>query len=201
MIVDFIQVKDKLNLGARLFVRNEIRKRTPLLSQIAVIPQHEGSDASFETVDKEVNEIEYVPTIGEPISLTQEQMATISASEIEQLLVSMAEDFAHKMQKFFYRRMGEILDEAGQTMTENKPIDNESVLKLLESVDIDFDDVRDRPHMPTMVLHPDTMQRLIEEKERMSEDEVNALELKQREILDRKYEEYVLRENNRKLVD
>ena len=184
-----------------MFVRNEIRKRTPLLNQIAVIPQHEGSDASFETVDKEVNEIEYVPTIGEPISLTQEQMATISSSEVEQFLVSMAEDFAHKMQKFFYRRMGEILEEAGQTMTENKPIDNESVLRLLESVDIDFDDVRDRPHMPTIVLHPDTMQRLIEEKERMSEDEVSALELRQREILDRKYEEYVLRENNRKLVD
>jgi hypothetical protein len=201
MIVDFIQIKRRLDLGARNFIRNEIKKRTPFLNQIGVIPQHEGSDASFETVDKEVNEIEYKPIAGEAVSLTAEEMATISLSEVEQLLIKMAEDFAHKAQQFAFQRFGEILEEAGQTLTENKPIDNESVLRLMDSVDIDFDDTRDRPHMPTIVLHPNTLQRLQDEKQRMSEEQVRAFELKQQEILNRKYEEYVLRENNRKLVD
>lgn len=201
MIADFIQTKEKLNIAADNFVMAEANRRMPLVSQIAIVPQHEGNAASYETVDKEVNEINLVPVGSETRPLTMEEMAQLSMNDIEQLLVMLAEDFAHKLERFALQRMGEILNSAGQTFHENKPIDNESVVNSFENIEIDFDDTRDKPHLPSIVLHPETLNRLKEQKEKMSDEEIRNLELRHEKILDLKYEEYVSRENNRKLVD
>lgn len=201
MIADFVQIKKKLSIVADNFVMAEANRRMPLVSQIAVVPKHEGDAASYETVDKEVNEIDFVPVGSETRPLTREEIAQLSMNDIEQLLIKLAEDFAYKLEKFALQRMGEILDDAGQTFHENKPIDNESIVNSLENIEVDFDDSRDKPHLPSIVLHPQTLKRLKEQKEKMSDEEIKTLELRHEKILDIKYEEYVSRENNRKLVD
>jgi hypothetical protein len=66
---------------------------------------------------------------------------------------------------------------------------------------VDFDDTRDRPHVPSIVLNPKTFEQLKEQTEKMSAEELAAIERRRQEILDKKYEEYVSRESNRKLVD
>lgn len=86
-------------------------------------------------------------------------------------------------------------------MVEGGPLGPESFLRSLEMVQVDFDDVRDRPHIPSIVLHPTTFEKLKEQADKMSTEELDAIERRRQEILDKKYEEYVSRENNRKLVD
>ena len=108
MIVDFIEVKRALDKTAHLFLRAEIRKRMPFVSQIGVIPQHEGSDASYETVDRQVQEIEYQLTTSEPVTLTRDEMAGLSLAEVEQLLLKLAEDLAHKIERTALEKMGQI---------------------------------------------------------------------------------------------
>jgi hypothetical protein len=201
MIVDFVQIKRKLSIAADNFVMAEAKKHMPLVSQIQIVMKHEGDEASYETVDKEVNDIDFVPVMSETKPLTREEMAQLSMGDIEQLLAKLAEDFARKSERFALQRMGEILNAAGQTFNENKPFDNESVVDDLEKIQIDFDDTRDKPHLPSIVLSPDTLRRLKDEKEKMSEEEIHNLEIRRQRILDLKYEEYVSRENNRKLVD
>jgi len=49
MIVDFIKVKRALDKAANMFIRAEIKKLTPFVSQIGVIPQHDGSDALYDS--------------------------------------------------------------------------------------------------------------------------------------------------------
>ena len=99
MIVDFIEVKRALEKTAHLFLRAEIRKRMPFVSQLGVVPQHEGSDSSYETVDRQVQEIDYQLTTSEPVTLTRDEMTTLSLGEVEQLLLKLAEDLAHKIER------------------------------------------------------------------------------------------------------
>jgi hypothetical protein len=201
MIVDFIEVKRALDKAANMFIRAEIKKRTPFVSQIGVIPQHEGSDASYETVDRRVQEIDYQLTLSKPITLTKEEMAGLSIDDIQRLLTEVAEDMAHKIERTALDKLGQILEDTGNTVVESGPLGPESFLRSLEVMQVDFDDVRQRPHIPQIVLHPNTFAKLKAQTDRMSADELNAIERRREEILDKKYEEYVSRENNRKLVD
>jgi len=201
MIVDFIKVKHALDKAANMFIRAEIKKRTPFVSQIGVIPQHEGSDASYETVDRQVQEIDYQLTLSKPIELTKEQMGRLSLDDIQRLLTDVAEDMAHKIESTALGKLGQILEDTGNTIVESGPLGPESFLRSLEVMQVDFDDVRERPHIPSIVLHPNTFARLKEQTDKMSADELNAIERRREAILDKKYEEYVSRENNRKLVD
>jgi hypothetical protein len=201
MIVDFIEVKRGLEKTAHLFLRAEIRKRMPFVSQLGVVPQHEGSDASYETVDRQVQELEYQLTTSEPVTLTRDEMVRISLAEVEQLLLRLADDLAHKIERTALEKMGQILEETGNTVVESGPLGPESFLRSLEVMHVDFDDVRDRPHIPSIVLHPRTFEKLKERTDMMSREELDAIERRRQAILDKKYEEYVSRENNRKLVD
>jgi hypothetical protein len=156
MIVDFIKVKHALDKAANLFIRAEIKKRTPFVSQIGVIPQHEGSDASYETVDRQVQEIDYQLTLSKPIELTKEQMGQLTLDDIQRLLTDVAEDMAHKIESAALGKLGQILEDTGNTVVENGPLGPESFLRSLEVMQVDFDDVRERPHIPSIVLHPNT---------------------------------------------
>jgi hypothetical protein len=59
---------------------------------------------------------------------------------------------------------------------------------------VDFDDVRDRPHIPSIVLHPETFRKLKERTDKMSAEELEAIERRRQEILDKKFEEYLSRD-------
>lgn len=173
----------------------------PFVSQIGVVPQHEGSDASYETVDRQVKEVDYQLATTEPVTLTRDEMSRISLPEIQQLLLKLAEDLAHKIEEGALKKFGEILEHTGNTVVERGPLSPESFLRSLEIMQVDFDDVRDRPHLPSIVLHPETFRKLKERTDQMSAEELEAIERRRQEILDKKFEEYVSRENNRKLVD
>lgn len=201
MIVDFSGVKRVLDKTANMFIRAEIKKRTPFVSQIGVIRQHEGSDASYETVDRQVQEIDYQLTLSKPVTLTKEEMGRLSIDDIQKLLTEVAEDMAHKIERAALGKLGTILEETGNTVVESGPLGPDSFLRSLEVMQVDFDDVRERPHIPQIVLHPNTFARLKEQTDKMSADELNAIERRREQILDKKYEEYVSRENSRKLVD
>lgn len=122
MIIDFIQIKLALDKAANIFIRSEIKKRTPFVSQIGVIPQHEGADASYETVDRQVQEIDYQLTLSKPIELTKEQMSQLSLDEIQRLLTDVAQDMAHKIESTALGRLGQILEDTGNTVVESGPI-------------------------------------------------------------------------------
>jgi hypothetical protein len=163
MIVDFIQIKRALDKAANKFIRAEIKKRTPFVSQIAVIHQHEGSDASYETVDRQVQETDYHLTLSKPITLSKDEMGRLSLAEIEKLLIDVAEDMAHKIERTALDKLGRILEDSGNTIVESGRLGPESFLRSLEVMQVDFDDVRERPHIPQIVLHPDTFARLKEQ--------------------------------------
>lgn len=200
MIVDFTSIKGKLNQVINLFLRAEIERRTPLLSMAGRRIAHEGDKTSYETTDKEERQMEY-QMAETSFSLTRDEMAKMTFPEILKRIEDAAEDMAKQIEGGVFQTISKEVDKVGNTIEEHSQFSPETLLKGLEIIDIDFDDARDKPRMPTLFVHPNVWGKLKEQDARMTEEERREFERRQKEILDRKYAQYVERESKRKLVD
>ena len=81
MIVDFVSIKQRLDQITTTFLREEVKKRTPFLSQVGRQLLHEGDKHSYETVDHEKGSMEFQEA-GSSFQLTQEEMSKITLKEI-----------------------------------------------------------------------------------------------------------------------
>jgi hypothetical protein len=60
----------------------------------------------------------------------------------------------------FYSQLSEICDAAGQSIDSGgRPIDHEVILEAIAAVEFDFDE-EGNPKFPTIVMHPDTAEKL-----------------------------------------
>ena len=112
-----------------------------------------------------------------------------------------AKDMAGQMERTTFQTMGEEIEKAGNVISSNPPFSPDAFLQALEMVELDFDDDRDKPHIPFLVMSPNLAQKVMEEEKQRSQEEKDAFEKRKQTILDKKFEEYVERENKRKLVD
>jgi hypothetical protein len=200
VIVDFISIKEKLNKTADFVLKTEMERRMPFVRMISTHVQHEGDEASYQTVDNETKEIDYQKT-GTWFSLSHDEIAAMSYDDVIEKVIEIASDLAKQIEQNAFARINVILDEAGRTFENKEPISSKVFVDSLEDTEIDFDDTRDKPNLPTIVLHPSALERLKEQDAKMTEEEKQELTRREAEILDRKYEQYLSRENNRKLVD
>lgn len=200
MIVDFISIKEKLHNGINLYLRAEVKRRAPFLNMIGSRYTHEGDESSYETVDKQEKKMEYKRAETKLI-LTKEEMSKITFPEILKKIEDLAEDMARQMEGGAFQTLAEETEKVGNTIKGNPPFSPEALLQGLEMIDIDFDDARDKPSLPTIFIHPSQWEKIKEQDEKMTEEQKKEFEKKQQVVLDKKYQEYVTRENKRKLVD
>jgi hypothetical protein len=200
MIVDFVSIKEKLHQGINLFLRAEVKKRSPFLSLVGSHLMHEGDEHSYETVDKQEKRMEFQKAETR-FSLTRDEMSKITFPEILKKMEDSAEDMARQMEGGAFQTIAQEIDKVGNTIPGNPAYSPEALLQGLEMIDIDFDDARDKPRMPTVFIHPSQWEKFKEQDAKMTEEQHKELERKQQAILDKKYEEYVAREGKRKLVD
>jgi len=200
MIVDFVKIKKKLSQWADIFLREEIKRRTRFASRLGSHIIHEGDRASYETVDKEKKKLEYKKAESS-FSLTREEMDKITFKEIVEKLKVVAEDMARQIEGGLFQTLSKGIEEAGNVIPGNPPLSPDSILRGLEMIKVDFDDSRDKPILPVLVMHPNLAKKAMEQEAQMTEEEKREFEKKQKQILDKKYEEYLVRESKRKLVD
>jgi len=199
-MVDFTSIKRKLNQGINLFLRAEIKRRTPLLSMVGKRIAHEGDKTSYETIGKEEKHMEYQKAESS-FSLTRDELGKMTFAEILKKVEGAAEDMARQMEGGAFQTISKEVEKVGNTIEGNPPFSPAALLKGLEMMDIDFDDARDKPQLPTIFIHPSQWEKIKEQDARMTEEERREFERNQKEILDRKYAQYVERESKRKLVD
>ncbi|MFG1799503.1 hypothetical protein ACGFI4_04905 [Micromonospora carbonacea] len=157
---------------------------------------HEGDTADFSTVQGEVKDVEFRDFSLEQ-RLTLSALPTMTHEEILGIMASFGSDFGSKVARSFHEHLGQTLEEAGQTVSiEDGPIDADFLLRVLESLEIDFDD-NGNPNPLDFVGGSGEVRRKILQIQ--SEDE--RFQEKSKEIMDRKREQWSARESNRKLVD
>lgn len=201
MIVDFTPIKVKLDKIAHAHLKFVLKREGGFLNQIKLHIFHEGhGEYSYQTVDNET--IEQSNELFESsFDIPKQNIKNIKIHEVLQLFENLGIGMAKKRAEFALKRINDSIEKVGNVVEGHNMTFAESSLAMLEKVQIEFDDTRDKPSLPTMLVHPSTSEKLREEEKSMSKEDKIIYEQKQAEILDRKYEEYVLRESNRKLVD
>jgi len=157
-------------------------------------PIREGSKVVFHRYDGSIDNV--------PMKLSSGKM-TIKCDDLEEKgltavlesIEQVANDMANQQSKFFIERLNEICKESGQVCdNQGRPFTFETLLNLLESIDIDFNE-QGQPQMPTIMAGPSIIEKVKDLKPTHEQDE------KYNEIISRKYIEWRDRESNRRLVD
>lgn len=106
MIADFNSIKRKLHQAINVFLREEVKCRTPFLSHIGAHYVHEGDRTSYETVDKEKRNLKYQKAES-AFTLNREQMNEIKFPQIVEKIQQSAEDMAGQMERVVFQSMNE----------------------------------------------------------------------------------------------
>jgi len=199
VIVDLPVLKADLDRRLRLQSRAAIRS-TPFLGAIGWHFQHEGDRAKHTNMDGEEQDITYREA-QETVAATREDISQMTAADVHARMMDAARSVAQQATRGAFQDLSAEIDRAGNTMSVQDPTSPEAFLAMLERISIDFDDARDRPHMPTLVAHPSQQTKVAAHWNGMTADQRADFEARKEAILDRKWAEYVSRENNRKLVD
>lgn len=137
----------------------------------------------------------------ESISATAEQMSKLSSEEVFKMVLGAAESVARQATQGAFETLNAEIEAAGNTVRSADPTSPEAFLAVLERISVDFDDDRSKPCLPTLVCHPSAFPEIERRWNQLTDAERATYERRREEILDRKYAEYVSRENARALVD
>jgi len=202
MIVDFTRIKNKLNKIANGHYKFILSKEQSFVGEFAVHLAHEGHGLfSYQSIDNETTERDSVHIESVLPGISLEQLKNLKLPDVLEMFENLAIDMAKQKKVFALQRLTEETEKTGNFLDATNESFADSSLAMLEMLSVEFDETRDAPRLPTLLLHPTTAQKLRKEEESMSEQDIHNYEQRQADILDRKYEEYVLREGNRKLVD
>jgi hypothetical protein len=200
MIVDFPREKRKADEQLKLNSRLQMREHSPFLRMIKRHFQHEGETASYTTVDGETRELGY-DLAEATVSIPVLEIPNLTVDDVQARVASSVADVAAQVTRGAFATMSTEIERAGNSIQVADPFSSEAYLQALETVLVDFDDTRDKPELPQFVGHPSQRARAEARWEAMTTDEWAHFNTCLDEILDRKYAEYISRENARKLVD
>lgn len=199
MIADFVAVKKRLYQFLNIVMVAEMKKHAPLMAMSQHHVIHEGDASSYETVSHETKELD-LQEAQASFSLTRDEMGAITFQEVIGKMCSCAADMARQIEQRAFKTIDEVVASTGNTVVASE-FGLGAMLEMLEKIQIDFDDTREKPSMPSMLLSPEMIRKLQEADRAMTEEARREFETKKEAVLDRKFEEYAARERKRKLVD
>jgi hypothetical protein len=136
--------------------------------------------------------------IGSEFTVLPADVPTLVGEKLDAKLEEMAQTFISQSAKAFFKKMGEITEQAGTSINAGgKPVSAEMFLDMIDAVQMEFGSDGKPTH--SFVIHPDMAPAV----KKVAEQFENDPELKRRhaEILERQREAWAARESNRKLVD
>ena len=163
------------------------------MRDIKAVVMHEGHRMELRRSDGSI-ERRLLKNIGTAIRIHTDDLEKRGLQAVLAAMEVAAADLAEKQSRFFFERLNETLEEAGQTRDAGgKPFTFDLMLEALEMVDIDFDE-HGQPIWPTFLCgraHYETAQKWVLTDEQKQKDE---------ELVERKRLAWRERESNRRLV-
>ena len=127
------------------------------------------------------------------------EVPSLTPDKIREKLDKIADEMARQMSQNMFAEISRVTKEVGNEVNaEGQPLTQGLFLKMLEKMDMDFDD-NGNWNPPTIIMHPDLWEAKKNELKSWETDEVFLT--KQKLIIEKKKEEWHDRENHRKLVD
>ena len=199
MLPDFPALKQRLLRLAWFEHRRQV-EADGLIGAISAVPYFEGR--RFATGDVEGYVEQSVPEVTAiPYEIERSAIIDGGLSALSESLKRASELQIQAMHEMLFRKHGEATARVGnQVDAGGQPFSADLYFKMLETVQIDFDDYG-RPDISSvrLVMHPDQAQKVQPLMAEWQNDE--AFQRRYREIMLKKRDEWRDRESNRKLVD
>lgn len=158
---------------------------------------HEGRAFSYEQEGTGVVSDSY-EEFATPVELKFVEIPSLTGHAFEAKLETIANEQAKQMSKFVYSRMDDILTKAGMGVDAGgRPFSKDILLKMLEGMQVSFDEAG-QPDL-TFFAHPTMAEEMDKRWREWAEDE--EFMAAYHDLLNKKREEFLDRESNRKLVD
>jgi len=197
VLPDFPRTKTELLRFVHRRIRSLEKELHPILSQIKSYVQHEGTTIQFEQVDfgKKTQAAESQSVL---VEIRHDEVPTLMGPALETKLRHLAEQMGALKMKILFQRIEEAAEQTGQTLNaQGKPLDARMLLDMIDMGEVGFD----KAGQPTgsFIVHPNMIPAL----KRASEEVENDPELKRKleSIRNRQRQQWLDRENRRKLVD
>ena len=190
------QLEIELEAIVARFVANAVRDRSPAMGEVARHRLFEGYNSAIVRPDGEEDETE-TRRISAESEIPSKSLLYTSLDEFLHCFIPAAEDIAYDQEKMFIEVMRKVTEKTGNVVDgRGQPFSYETILKGLETIQIDFDS-DGKPRMPTMMVSPTMNPRINELIEDPAE---GKFEKRLQEIIEMKRLEWREREANRTLV-
>lgn len=200
MIVDFPEVKTRLYKNLLAYTGRQMKSAFPLMDLVGVKRQHEGKVLDYNTMDGQQKQMQYLEHSFQTV-FQGDEFETLTIPDIFERFRVGAMQMAASIAQTARETITTATEEVGNVLKNGDMTDPENILTMLETVQVDFNGSREHPKMPTLWADPQSIEGLQRRFAAMSDEERQDYLRRREEILDRKYAEYVSRENDRKLVD
>lgn len=198
MLPDFPDLKKTLRKNTDLLFEQAVRTQSYVTSELSAFLQHEGNKCTCETVDGEINEMNY-KEIGTSITIKLDEAPELDPTKIREKISTAAREIVKQQMGMFFTTIEGIAEKTGNKVdARGKPFTPELVHELLRKIQIDFDD-EGNPYLPSIIVGPDVAKQIEGKFEEWEKDPKFKKEFDK--IIRIKREEWRDRESNRKLVD
>jgi hypothetical protein len=199
MLPDFPDLKRLVLENAYATMRKLVAERNPILADIKTYTQHEGRSMRYEQVGYGEKQ-EALQEHSIPIQITFEEVPTLMGDKLLAKMQELADAVGERQIKSLLAKHDEATQMTGNRIDAmGRPLDGPMLLELMRTMPVDFD--ADGNILPTtkFLTHPSMMptyKAAIEEIENDPE-----LQSRHRKSIAEQHNEWVDRENRRKLAD
>ncbi len=198
MIPDFPDEKEKFMQLWNKYLQKKISENLGFLGTLPQYRNYEGDQWKLSREDGSVEVIDYDHIQG-LLDINVDEVPDLTPEKIRQKLDNLANEIAAQMSKNTYAEISRVTKLSGNEIdAKNKPFSKELFLELIEKVVLDFDQNGDL-NQPTMVMDPVFWEKNKDKIMAWEKDE--EFVRKHEQLIAKKKEEWIDRENNRKLVD
>ena len=197
MLPDFLKTKEKLKIMIDYKLKHAILSNLGPLAEVPESIHFEGSSSIIYYADGTQSETDSVE-ISSQLKIELEEVETMTPEKVHEKIDHLAQEMAKKQARHFYKKIDETAEEAGTVVSaEGAPFSMDLFFEVIEKIDMDFDENGD-PIGLMVAMSPE----LFRSAAKVLEQAENDPEMNKRfdAIMERKKEEWRVRENNRKLV-
>ena len=197
MLPDFLKIKEKLQKKIDTEMKRANRWHLGPLAKIPESMVHEGNRIVLIRADGSVEEQTPETAIAD-IEVKSEEVEEMTAEEILNKVDKAAENIAEQQARTFYKQIDKLAEEVGNVVSSGgKPFSIDLHFEMLEKIDMDFDEAGN-PQGVAFVASPKVMPSIADALSQALSNPDN--ERRYKAIINRKREEFRVRESNRKLV-
>lgn len=198
MLPDFPDVKRFAQRQFLRAVQRQIPEHEPILRGIKSSRAHEGTTALLTRADATSANINFQEATAE-LSVSREQMRSITAEQLMEHIVSMSRQFADHQVRQLFSRVSEAVEEIGNSVSARELGAKEAFLEMNRRLEVSFDPETLEPMNQVIVLHPSQVVSFKAQVDEWQQDPEFVAEMNR--IRQQQLEAWRAREDSRKLVD